>query len=281
MIMRLRALLLAVAAFVFASGFGSIERLFAPGAHLWPRWQAHDPDSRAAIDHAAWDALLGRYVVRGEGGINLFAYAEVSPADRVALAAYLDRLARIPITRYDRGEQLAYWINLYNALTVKVVLDHYPVKSIRDIDISPGLCADGPWARKLVTVEGEAVSLNDIEHRILRPIWRDPRIHYAVNCASIGCPDLRARAYTAATVEAMLEDGAAEYINSPRGVSIEDGTVTVSRIYDWFYEDFGGTDAAVFNHLLNYAAPRLKRNLETIGRIHEVAYDWRLNDAKP
>ena len=104
----------------------------------------------------------------------------------------------------SRDEQLAYWINLYNALTVKVILDHYPVKSILDIDISPGWFSIGPWGKKLVAVEGVEISLDDIEHRILRPIWRDPRIHYALNCAAVGCPNLLREAFTGATAEVLL-----------------------------------------------------------------------------
>ena len=277
---RLRILTTAVAALMLAAGFGGVERLFAPKVELWPRWQVHDAQSRRVIDHGAWESLLGRYIVPSEGGLNLFAYSKVGAADKAALKDYLGRLVGTAVSSYNRGEQLAYWINLYNALTAGVVLDHYPVDSIRDIDISPGLFADGPWGRKLVTVEGEALSLDDIEHRILRPIWRDPRIHYAVNCASIGCPNLQSRAYTAATVEGKLEEGARDYINSARGVFIDNGTVTVSKIYDWFHADFGGTDAAVLAHLLRYAAPALKRRLAAIGAIHEVAYDWRLNDVR-
>ncbi len=162
-----------------------------------------------------------------------------------------------------RPEQLAYWINLYNALTVQVVLDHYPVASIHDIAISPGLLAIGPWDKPLIEIEGAAVSLNDIEHRILRPIWRDPRIHYAVNCASIGCPDLQARAFTAETAEALLEAAARAYVNHPRGARVEAGELTVSSIYAWYREDFGGTEAGVIAHLKRYAAPELAKALET------------------
>ena len=97
-----------------------------------------------------------------------------------ALNAYVENLSRMPINDFNRAEQKAFWINLYNALTVKVVLAAYPVKSIRDIAISPGLFARGPWGKKLIEIDGETVSLNDIEHRILRPIWRDPRLHYAL-----------------------------------------------------------------------------------------------------
>jgi hypothetical protein len=98
-------------------------------------------------------------------------------------------LTALEISGYSRPEQFAYWFNLCNALTIQVVLDHYPVESIRDIDVSPGQFADGPWKKESVTVQAEKVSLDDIEHLILRAIWIDQRIHYAVNCASVGCPD--------------------------------------------------------------------------------------------
>src|SRR5260370_23661258 len=123
-------------------------------------------------------------------------------------------------------------MNLYEEMTVKIVLDHYPVKSIRDIAISPGLFATGPWGRKLITIEGRAVSLDDIEHRILRPIWRDPRVHYAVNCAALGCPNLARRAYDAQRLETMLEVAARTYVNHPRGSSVVDGNLVVAPAYN-------------------------------------------------
>ena len=147
-----------------------------------------------------------------------------------------------PVSSLNRGEQLAYWINFYNALTVQVILDHYPTDSILDIKISPGFFSIGPWDKKLVTVEGEELSLNDMEHRILRPIWRDPRIHYGVNCASIGCPNLLTTAYTADNVDGLLTENAVAYVNHPRGASLQNGALTVSSIYDWFEEDFGGNE---------------------------------------
>jgi len=276
---RLTRFVLAGVVLAVLSGFGSGERLFAPSADLWPRWQEHDPTSQARIDHAAWDVFLARYLVVDEEGLARLRYAAVSDADAQALADYLAFLSDQAIGRFARDEQMAFWINLYNALTVKVVLDHYPVASIRDIDISPGLFADGPWGKNLVTLEGEALSLNDIEHRILRPIWRDPRVHYAVNCASVGCPNLQVRAYRAANLDADLEAAARDYVNSPRGVAIVGGKVTVSKIYDWFIEDFGGTPEAVLAHLLRYAEPDLGASLKKIGRLDEVAYDWSLNEA--
>ncbi len=251
----------------------------APRAELWPRWTAHVPGSTLRVDHAAWNTLLAARVRRGPGGVNRFDYAGTTAPERRDLEAYLERLAATAVSRLDRDEQRAFWINLYNALTVKVVLDHYPVESIRDIDISPGFFADGPWGRKLVRVEGEGLSLDDIEHRILRPIWRDPRIHYAVNCASLGCPDLQPEAFTTANTEALLERGARDYVNHPRGARIDGGRLVVSSIYHWFEEDFGGSDAGVIAHLRRYAAPALVRRLEGVERIADHRYDWSLNVA--
>jgi hypothetical protein len=261
------------------SGLISIEAFFAPKSDLWPRWAAYDLRSKATIDHGDWDRLLRRYVAKGPDGVNRIAYGKVSPPDRAVLDGYLARMSRISIGRYGRVEQRAYWINIYNALTIRVVLEHYPVRSIRDIDISSRLLSDGPWDKKLFAVEGVALSLNDIEHRILRPIWRDPRIHYAVNCASVGCPDLRRAAYTSANTERLLEEAARDYVNSARGVRLRDGELVVSSIYIWFQEDFGGSDEDVIAHIRHYARPVLIQALDGRTSIDGHAYDWSLNGA--
>lgn len=276
-----RSLLVSAAGLLAAAALPRAAAASGPKPDLWDRWTRHDPSSTTMVDHGAWDAFLARHVQVVEGGVNRIAYGAVPAADRTALAAYLDGLAATPVSILGRSEQRAYWINFYNALTVKVVLDHQPVASIRDIDISPGLFADGPWKRKLVTVEGEALSLDDMEHRILRPIWRDPRIHYAVNCASIGCPNLQPHAFTAANAERLMEDGARDYVNHPRGASLTGGRLTVSKIYEWFKVDFGDTDAGVIQHLRRYAAPPLAEGLADVTRIADTVYDWSLNDAPP
>lgn len=175
--------------------------------------------------------------------------------------------------------QRAYWLNLYNALTVKLVLDHYPVRSIREISISPGLLSVGPWRRKLVRIEGEELSLDDIEHRVLRPTWGDPRVHYALNCAALGCPNLQRSAYTAANTEALLARAAREYVNHERGARFEGERLIVSKLYIWFQEDFGGTDRGVIEHLQRYAEPPLAARLARTEGISDSEYDWRLNDA--
>jgi hypothetical protein len=191
----------------------------APKKELWKRWAAHAPASKALIDHRFWDNFLRRNVLVGRDGVNRIDYANVPRAERAGLKSYVEFLSAVPISRYSRPEQLAYWINLYNALTVRLVIEHYPVESIRDIDISPGFFADGPWGKKLVPVEGVPVSLDDIEHRILRPIWDDTRIHYAVNCASLGCPNLQPAAFNGRNVHALLEAAAKEFIYHPRAVA--------------------------------------------------------------
>lgn len=252
----------------------------APSAQTWERWTRHDSASQLRVDHTAWTTLLAAHVVPGADGINRLRYAAIAGEARALLDDYLGTLQRVPISTARRDEQRAFWINLYNALTVHIVVSHYPVTSIRDIDISPGLFADGPWGLKQVNVEGEELSLDDIEHRILRPIWKDPRIHYAVNCASLGCPNLLREAFTAGNTERLLDDGAHAYVNHPRGANVSAGQLTVSSIYAWFEDDFGGNDAGVIEHLRRYADDPLLSALEAVTRIHGDAYDWSLNDTR-
>jgi hypothetical protein len=255
--------------------------LAAPASEPWPRWERSAPGATAQVDQAPWAGLLRRYLRPGADGINRFAYAAVTPADKAALEADVARLAGVPVSALSRAEQRAFWTNLYNELTVLVVLRAMPVASIMDIGISPGLFTRGPWDAKLVEVEGERLSLNDIEHRILRPIWRDPRTHYAVNCASLGCPNLAPEPYTAAGMEAQLDRAARAYVNHPRGFQVRDGRLTVSSIYTWYKADFGGTDAGVVAHLRRYAEPTKAATLDGVSRIGADAYDWSLNGAGP
>lgn len=273
----LRALAIAVGVL----GYSSVQA--APKAVVWPRWQKHDPASGQKIDHGAWDRLLKQHVVSHPSAINRVRYQDFRAEDQKLLKNYLQSLQGISISGYNRKEQQAYWINLYNALTVELIISRFPLSSIRDINISPGLLARGPWGAKLLTVEGEKLSLDDIEHRILRPIWQDERIHYALNCASLGCPNLQPAAYTSENTEALLDRGAKEFINHARGVALAGGKLKVSSIYVWFQEDFGGDAEGLMEHWQKYANPPLAGALEKYkgGLSHD--YDWRLNgvDTKP
>lgn len=255
----------------FIGGFSSSE------PELWDIWQDNNPDNKQAIDHSAWDGLLKKHITQDEDGLNLFAYSKMSEKDNKTLNDYIKKLSLIEISDRARPVQFAYWLNMYNALTIKVIMDNYPVKSIRDIDTS-GIFANGPWGSELVTVEEEVLTLDDIEHAILRPIWKDPRIHYGVNCASIGCPNLSKDAFTAANTEALLEEGAKTYINSPRGFYIDDGELIVSSIYKWFAYDFGNSEKGVIDHLIKYASPENAEKLKSFKKISDTDYDWSLNE---
>ena len=257
----------------------ALSRLAAgPAARPWPLWERHDPAAPGTIDHGAWGAFLRAYLRPGADGINRVAYGAVPPRDRDGLEAYLRRLAALSIGGYSRPEQRAYWINLYNALTVLTVLRHHPVGSITDIRLG-GPFTFGPWDAELVAVEGTPLSLNDVEHRILRPIWRDPRLHYAVNCASLGCPNLASEPYTAAGTDALLDRGARDYVNHPRGARVVGGRLVASRIYAWYAADFGGARGVV-EHLRRHARPELARDLSGVVAASRHAYDWGLNDPR-
>jgi len=276
----IRTILIALPLVFSLAGFTALESLFAPSADLWPRWQTHDPASKTEVDHGAWSAFLKTYVRTDQTGLNRVAYGGVSEANKKSLHGYLGRMRRVGVSGLSRNEQLAYWINLYNALTVRLILDFYPIGSIRDIDLSSGLFSSGPWDKKLIKIEGEMISLNDIEHRILRPIWNDPRIHYAVNCASVGCPNLATQPYTAARMNAMLDAGAEAYINSPRGVNLTDDGLIVSKIYSWFSRDFGNSEPQILEHLLGFANRETKLKILRAASIDGYAYDWALNGTK-
>ena len=237
--------------------------------------------STVVVDHSAWTKLLSTYVVASPDGINRVRYADFKKEGHQGLKAYVKSLEAVEVAGLSRNEQWAYWANLYNAKTIDIVLDAYPVKSIKDISLGGGLVAafsGGPWKAKVLKVAGQDLSLDDIEHGLLRPVFKDPRVHYSVNCASIGCPNLMREALTGAKLDAQLDAGAKAYINNPRGISVSGGQVTASSIYKWFAEDFGGPAGAIA-HARGYAEPALKQKLESITTISGYDYNWSLNDA--
>lgn len=243
------------------------------------KFSASDPMSKIAPDHALWEKLLNQYVKIGQDGVSRVNYRALKDKDSQTLRTYLTYLQSIDVSRLNKSQQFAFWVNLYNAKTVELIVQHYPVKSIKDIDISPGLFANGPWGKKLVIVNDQELSLDDIEHKILRPIWKDPRIHYAVNCASIGCPNLVPKAYIGNALEEMLDQGARGYINSPRGVSITNGSLTLSKIFSWYQDDFGASESDLLRHIRKYAGPKLRAKLKLVDSVDHYAYNWSLNDA--
>lgn len=223
--------------------------------------------------HSEFTALLNKYVRPGKDGINRVDYAawQSNTADMAALEAYIVSFEKADFETMSEDEAIANWSNLYNAVTLRHILDRYPVKSIKSGYFG------GPWKKVKVTAGGRTVSLHQIEHEILRPMG-DARIHYAINCASFGCPNLQPKAWEAATLNADLDKAAAEYINHPRGVSVKKNGLAVSSIYKWFKDDFGGDEAGVIAHLLQYAKPELATQIKQTHKIRKYGYDWSLND---
>ena len=239
-------------------------------------FKSHQKGSSKAVDHGAWDRLLKSYVHKGSGGLNVVDYRGFKKSGHTTLKAYLRLLQSTNVSKLDRDEQFAFWVNLYNAKTIDIILSKYPVSSIKKI--KSGLFSPGPWKLKNMKVNGVVLTLDDVEHKILRGLWRDPRIHYAVNCASVGCPNLARVAFTGTNRQKLLDAGARNYINSPRGVTVARGRVTASKIYKWFKADFGGNERGVLKHLRRYAAPKLAASLKSVRSISSYDYDWSLND---
>lgn len=258
---------------------------------LWLIVPAHSEDlssrfGRAAdgagpiVDHSAFAGVLRQSAVAGADGVVRVNYRGLKGQSQTELKDYIARLAGTDVRALDRREQFAFWANLYNAKTLDIILDHYPVASIKDISLGGGVVAaltGGPWKAKVVTVGGIALSLDDIEHAIMRPIFKDPRIHYAVNCASIGCPNLPLAPFTGKNLEAELDEAARAFVNHPRGVTVQGDDVIVSSIYHWYKVDFGGNDAGLLAHLRRYAEPALRDQLKAASQIADHRYDWSLN----
>lgn len=239
--------------------------------------------SKLSVDHSTFDHLLETYVKPGADGLNRVDYAAFKSGGHAELKQYIEQLETVDPQALNKSEQFAFLANLYNAKTIDIVLDAYPVRSIKDISLGGGLFATftgGPWKAKALRVKGVEFSLDDIEHGVLRSLFKDPRVHYSVNCASIGCPNLQTRAFTGAKLDAQLDAAAKAYVNHPRAVNVAQGKLVVSSIYEWFKADFGGNDQGVLAHLRKYAAPELKAKLEAAKTIGDHRYDWSLNDSR-
>ncbi len=271
----LLALTIIFSAFVMAAQPASAQ-LGPPKQNLWARWTKSAKTPTIKVDNSLYSSFLARNVVRGRTGINLVKYGKVSAADKANLRKYIKQLEAVNVDRLTKNQQMAYWINLYNAKTVDLVVEAYPVSSIRNVRSFLTL---GPWDDKVLKVRGVSLSLNDIEHRILRPIWKDVRIHYAVNCASIGCPNLSSRPYTAANLNAKLEAAARSFINHNRAFVVKGGKLQASSIFSWYQSDWG-SQGAVLRHARRYANAATKAKLKGRTKIDSYDYNWNLNLAK-
>jgi hypothetical protein len=230
----------------------------------------------AEPDYSAWDALLSRYYDPMRG-VN---YRALKARDARTLQALRQRLGSVDPTSLSRNEQLAYWINLYNANAVGIVVDHYPVKSIRDISTDP-IRRLNVFKKDFVPFRGGRISLDEIEHERIRKRFRDPRIHFVINCAARSCPPMPEKAVRGATLEETLEAATIAFLSMPGAIGIDRRggatVVTTTKIMDWFKEDFqrwGGTLA----FLRRYMSPNRQRLLVGTIRIAYHDYDWSLNE---
>ena len=248
----------------------------------------------AAFDHghAAWNALLKKHVVVSASGVaSSVRYAGLQ-AERSQLRAYLDALAAVTpdeYGRWTRAQRLAFLINAYNAWTVELVLTRYPdLASIKDL----GSVLQSPWKKKIVRLLGDTRSLDDLEHGLIRApgAFDDPRIHFAVVCASIGCPMLRDEAYTADRLDAQLDDALRRFLSdrSRNRYDADSGTLRVSRIFDWYRKDFEqghqgyASLKAVFARHADLLADREDARARIRAgdyRLDFLPYDWALNNA--
>ncbi len=222
------------------------------------------------ISHALFDSLLRQYVNK-EGFVNYEGFIK----DSVVFSKYLDLLSKNHPSdkNWNRNEQMAYWINAYNAFTIKLICNYYPVKSIKDIKKGIPFVSD-TWAIDFIKIEGKTYNLNNIEHGILRPKYDDPRIHFAVNCASASCPKLQQEAFTADKLDAQLDAAAKTFINDGiRNKITSSKKGDVSKIFTWFAGDFKKTAPSVIAFLNRYSTTQLDANAD----LDYMDYDWSLN----
>jgi hypothetical protein len=214
----------------------------------------------AGVNHVLWDVQLGQFV-SDKGVVDYSGWQ----SQESALDKYLEELSKaVPTATMSADAQMAYWINAYNAFTVKLILDNYPIKSIMKLDKGK------VWDRKWIGLGGDVFSLNDIEHEILRKQFDDPRIHFVVNCAAKSCPPLWNRAFTKDNLELGLEKRTRSFINNPSYNSLHKKKLTLSKIFDWYRQDFGD--------LVAYVSQYTNMEIDKSATVNFHEYDWSLNE---
>ena len=238
------------------------------------------PTAAAPPDYAAWNQLLQRYYDPARG----MDYKSLKAKDKAALDQLRRQLAAVDPAGLSRDDQLAYWINLYNVNVVGVVVDNYPVESIRDISTDP-IVRLNVFKKDSVATKAGRISLNDVEHEKIRAGFKDPRIHFAINCAAASCPPIRPEAYVGSRLDAQLDDQARRFLNGPHGVRLakKGGTLVVytTKIMDWFGEDFDQWGGGRLPFLRKYLSPERQKALDAAGGTVELEYQdysWDLND---
>ncbi len=232
------------------------------------------------VDNTLFTELLMVYV--SSGVVN---YGKMKDDPR--LAAYLVELATVdPDSIQDTRERLAFWINMYNATTLKLICDHYPVKSISELHtgglIIGTVIKTTAWDKRIVKIKGKELTLNDVEHKIIRPQFKDPRAHFALVCASKSCPQLRGEAFEAARLDEQLNDQARKFLSDPFRNEFETGsrTARLSKIFSWYGSDFAGSEKEILMRLASYLTGPAREKIladPSAWKIEYKDYDWSLN----
>lgn len=232
--------------------------------------------------HKVWSDVLTKHVA-AKGGQAFFNYKALKK-DSKSFEGYLSTLSALSskdFEKFSRDQKMAFLINAYNAFTVKLVIDNYPVKSIKDI----GGIFSSPWKKEFYTLLGKKRNLDYIEHGVLRVKYKEPRVHYAVNCASLGCPNLQNKAFTADNLEAMLAKGEKDFFNQSEKNNVDKKAkeVNVSKIFDWFGVDFKNK----YGSVAKYLASVVNTDSDTKAKIASGKFDieytdysWKLNETK-
>ncbi len=210
------------------------------------------------FNHSKWNELLQKYV-SDSGKVNYKGFQSDSKFE-----TYLNELKNNPVqSDWSREKKMAYWINAYNAFTIKMITDNYPVSSITELE------GGKPWDKKWITLGDKTYSLNNIENDILRPKYKDARIHFAVNCAAVSCPTLLNKAWTADNLESNFEKQAKTFINNSKFNDISQNKVSISKIFDWYAKDFGD----ITDYLNQYSSTEINDD----AKVTYKEYDWALN----
>ena len=221
------------------------------------------------VQHGEWDALVKKHVSKN-GMVDYQGFLK----DKKQLQVYLDKLSdNRPTSKWSKNEKMAFWINAYNAFTVKLILDNYPIKSIKDIKRGIPF-VNSVWDIAFIPMGKDKIDLNYIEHTILRKEFKDPRIHAAINCASFSCPLLRNEAYYASRLDEQLNDAMRKFVNDPQRNQLDKSNIKISKIFSWFAGDFKLNGSSVVDYLNKYAKKRVQPN----AKIDFLEYQWELND---
>ena len=264
------------------AGFTTSVACSAPSAELYDGeiadvLNADGDNEGASFDHSDFEKLLARHV---DADTNRVRYADLK-TDSESLDAYLETIANAELETLGPDEQHALLINAYNAYTLQLILEHYPgIDSIRDIS--------DPWGNERYVVAGYPLSLDQIEHQLIRPIFKDPRIHFAVNCAAIDCPPLRPWAYRGDSLDEQLDEVTHDVLSASDFVRVEGDELQVTRLFDWYEDDFindsfHGHAANVAQYIVRYSTEDVRRFVESHDGEPSVSfldYDWGLNDVE-